>query len=255
MRRPYSIFTPPFDPLSGGIRVMYGLHGWLLAKGEVSFINARFDNPDFVGVYPEIAHGNPTGANNIVRYILNTPGFMSSGGIPGPTEFDKTDNLWVFSEVYNSVGVDKYHIMFLPILNMNLFKDFNGKRPNTCVFGDKNKPTDKHPKDAIKIDKTLAQDQEKLVQVLNTCRVMYSYDPVSAMIEIARLCGCKVVIMPNDRFTFKDLEKYEPGLYGVSWEKESSEKFNSDWFRDTYYSLVQTFENETLPRFIEETQS
>jgi hypothetical protein len=249
--RPYSIFTPPFDPTSGGIRVMYGLHGWLLAKGQISFINATYDNKDFVAVYPEIAHGNPTGADNVVRYILNKPGVMASQGVPGPTTFEKTDKLWVFSQIYNTVGVDNFHIMFLPIINMHLFKDLKGKRPSTCVFGDKSGFGDKHPKDAIKINRELAQDQQKLMEVLNTCRVMYSYDKLSAMFEVARLCGCRIVVL--DKFD-KSLKSYEPGWYGVSWEQEDSKKFNSDWFRDSYYSLVKVFENDSLPRFIQETQ-
>ena len=50
---------------------MWGLYGWLLAKGQIAYVNATYENPDFVAIYPEIYHGNPTGANTVVRYILN----------------------------------------------------------------------------------------------------------------------------------------------------------------------------------------
>ena len=71
---------------------MWGLYCWLLAKGQIAYVNATYDNGNFVAIYPEIYHGNPTGANTVVRYILNKPGVMGTSvqsGVftPGPTSF------------------------------------------------------------------------------------------------------------------------------------------------------------------------
>ena len=94
MRKFYSIMTPPFDPTSGGIRVMWGLYGWLLAKGQVAYTNATSDNPDdFIAIYPEIYRGNEAGAKTVVRYLLNKPGTMALYGTPGLTTFDKNDKI------------------------------------------------------------------------------------------------------------------------------------------------------------------
>lgn len=82
MRKPYLIRTPQFDPTSGGIRVMYGLYGWLLAKGEIAYLNAKIDIPS-IGIYPEIYHGNDMGAKTIVRYVLQTPGLMGTADQDG----------------------------------------------------------------------------------------------------------------------------------------------------------------------------
>jgi hypothetical protein len=39
--KPYVIACPPWETTSGGVRVMYGLYGWLLAKGQVVYLNER----------------------------------------------------------------------------------------------------------------------------------------------------------------------------------------------------------------------
>ena len=248
--RPYSIITPPFSPVSGGIRVLYGLYGWLLAKGQIAFLNAKFENKDFVAIYPEISHGNPAEANTVVRYILAPPGEMASNGVAGPVKFEDTDLIYSFSKlVYNT---DPEHTMFLPILNMHLFKDQKKKRNKKCVFFGKKPSSSVHPKECIPIDRKFAQDQQALADMLNECSVMYCYDHRTAMTEISRLCGCRVVIIPSD-YTKKKFEDYEPGLNGISWGLKEEVELDTEAFREHYQSLRILFEHR-LEGFIEETQ-
>ena len=254
MYKPYSIWTPEFDPLSGGIRVMWGLFGWLLTKGQLAITNGKWKTP-FTAIYPEITHGNPLEGQKVIRYILNKPGVMRSYGIPGPMVFDKTDEIYVFSKLYDTFGVDDEHLMFLPILNLHIFQDQKRNRKNTCYFVGKGKDLGLHPKSAIKIDRKNQTDQEQLADVLNTCTIMYTYENPTAMVELARLCGCKVVFFSKgastnyteDQLTFE----YEPGMEGVGWNKEVD--FDYMKFRRTYYNLLKVFE-EKLERFISHTQ-
>lgn len=233
---------------------MYGLYGWLLAKGQVAFLNAKFDDPEFVAIYPEIYHGNPAEANHVVRYILNKPGVMGNGIEQGPTVFNPKDKLFVFSELFNTVEADESHKMFLPILDTHLFKDERRReRPYKCVFTGKGIDKGLHPKDCIAIDRNLAQDQKHLADFLNQCEVMYAYDPVSAMYEIARLCGCRVVLF-NDSYSKEEFEKYEPGMEGISWGKDEGVKVNSEHFRAHYEEMKFDF-SKKLDKFIEITQN
>jgi hypothetical protein len=254
MYRSYSVFTPEFDPLSGGIRVMWALCGWLLAKGQIALTNVKFTD-DFVAIYPEIVHGNPFNAKRVIRYILNKPGVMASYGVKGPTVFDKNDQIYVFSRIYDTFGVDESHLLFLPVLNLHIFKDYKRKRPNTCYFVGKGKDLGLHPKEAIKIDRSNSSNQGQLAEVLNSCSVMYSYENPTAMLEIARLCGCRVVFFPEGarfKYTEKELkEKYEPGMDGVGWGKEVD--LDVKGFRERYKGLIDTFEKK-LDRFIYQTQ-
>jgi len=263
--RPYSIFTPEFSPLSGGIRVMWGLFGHLLAKGQLAVTNAMW-NGDFTAIYPEITHGNPLNAPHVVRYILNKPGVMASYGVPGPTTYEKTDEIYVFSKIYDTFGVDEEHLLFLPILNLHIFKNQKRKRTRNCYFVGKGTNLNLHPKDAIKIDSSNSHDQQELADLLNTCEVMYSYENPTAMLEIARLCGCRIVFFPQGaitKFTRDELTKlYEPGMDGISFYEdahgmgsaEEHSELDVKKFREKYIELIKTFDRK-LERFIDHTQS
>src|SRR3990167_3517067 len=252
--RPYSIVTPEFQITSGGIRVMYALHGWLLAKGQISFLN-QYHSSDFIAIYPEIVRGNPTEAKHIVRYILAKPGEMSVKGEPGPTVFPVSDKIYFFSELYNTMGADKDHIMFLPVLNLHLFKVTNtGKRKRNCkLIG---KGSDLHLKETeglFEVTREFANDQGKLADYLNECETMYSYDNHSAMFEIARLCGCREVVIPY-QYTKEEFSKYEPGMNGISYGIEENVPLDSRSFRRHYIGMIKNF-NGKLEKFIEDTQT
>lgn len=254
--KPYSIFTPPFETTSGGVRVMYGLYGWLLAKGQIVHLNVKYPQADFIAIYPEIQEGNPAGADTVVRYILNKPGVVpaiySDGTVKkGPTTFGEKDILYYFSRLFGDT--DFAHYMFLPICNLHLFKDQHKKRTKTAFMVGKAKGINPiHPKDSFEITREFAQDQQALADLLNECEMLYCYDPVSAIMEIARLCGTRIVYIPSI-YTRKEMEKYEPGLEGFSWGKDEGIKFDVEEFRNHYKDMIMIFE-QRLENFIYETQ-
>lgn len=261
MYKPYVIISPPFEITSGGVRVMYGLYGWLLAKGQIAYINERPIQSDYIAIYPEIQQGNPLGAKTVVRYILNKPGvvpaiYQDGTQKVGPTEFDEGDILYYFSRLYGKT--DAKHYLFLPICNMHLFYDQRKKRTKTCYMvgkGIREKNIESrfiHPSDSIEITREFAQDQSALADLLNECEVLYNYDPVSAITEVARLCGTRIVQIPT-KYTKEQFSVYEPGMMGISWGKDTGEKLNVEAFRNYYKDLISIFENK-LNGFISETQ-
>ena len=251
MYKPYSIFTPNFEVTSGGIRVMYGLYGHLLAKGQIVFLNAIYDDIPYIAIYPEIAQGNPLKGTTVVRYILNKPGTMASMGIPGPTSFEPDDIIYVFSRLF--MGVDENYYMFLPILNLHIFKDQKKKRNKKAVFYGKGQPPyELHPQGCITIDRELAQDQQNLADLLNQCEVLYCYDPVTAMLELARLCGVRIVLFPST-YSLDEFKKYEPGMNGINWSEDQGIKLDVEAFREHYISLIKEFDHK-LDLFLDATQ-
>jgi hypothetical protein len=252
---------PTFNPLSGGIRVMYGLYGWLLAKGQIAFLNAKIDVP-FIGIYPEIYEGNWAGADYIVRFLLNKPGVMGSvdkeGHInTGPLHFFETDTIIEFTKLYDTFNTPDNHLLFLPILNLHLFKDQKKNRTKIAYYVGKGENLELHPKEAIGIFNQFAIDQGALADLLNECQTLYTYENPTAMNEIARLCGCQVVFIPNKKtpyYTKEQLETlYEPGMEGISWFGEEK-KGDLSAFRSHYVDLGRLF-SDRLDQFIVETQS
>ncbi len=252
--KPYSVVTPDFKIDSGGIRVMWGLYGWLLSKGQIVNVNTKYPNSDFVAIYPEVYHGNPMQANTVVRYILQKPGMMGKGTPgtssfrPGPLEFDPNDKLFAFSKLYMK-DLPENHYMFLPILDMHLFCDREKQRTKKFYFVGKGINTNSHPASAIELPRRM-QDQQKLADMLNDCQTLYIYDPVTALSEIARLCGARVVMFaPMEGFE----KYYEPGMNGISLYKDTKTMLNYMEFR-THYSKMKDAFSKKLDDFIELTQ-
>lgn len=254
MYKPYLIRTPEYNPVSGGIKVMYGLYGHLLAKGLPAYLNTRIDIPS-VGVYPEIYHGNDMNASNVIRYILQTPGLMGTSDQgeyrSGPTSFPPTDEIYVFSKVYDEWNTPDNHILFLPVINLMTFKDLNKKRDKVAFYVGKGANLGKHPKDSIEITREFAADQQALNSLLNECKTLYVYDRLSAIMEVARLSGCEIIYwgeLPQEK-----LELYEPGMNGISYRDVLQRSLHSQSFRERYKQLFREFSIK-LDGFIERTQ-
>jgi len=254
--KPYTIYAPDFQVTSGGIRVMWGLYGALLAKGQIAYINAITRGIDSVAIYPEIAHGNPLEGTKVVRYILNKPGVMGRGTPgrsfeAGPTDFDPTDSLYYFSKLFSD-GSEANNYMFLPILDTHLFKDQGRTRDKIAFFVGKGEDTKAHPQGSVLIDRGFAQDQQALADLLNECKVLYCYDPVTAMTEIARLCGCRVVMI-NPVYSKEAWSQYEAGMNGISWGVDEGIELDAEVFA-AHYARMKVHFDECLDQFIEETQ-
>lgn len=266
MYKPYVIVSPDYDFTSGGIKVMWGLFGHLLARGHEVYMNRKPAYQETIGIYPEIQNGNPANTETVVRYILNKPGVMWNGTTPSPTTFDPTDKLFYFSRLFGDT--DDNHYLFLPIINLHVFKDQNKKRTNTAYFVGKGQNTALHPLDAIQITREMAQNQQELADILNTCRTLYCYDPITAMTEVSRLCGCRVVIIPST-YTLEEYMKYEPGMNGITWgdiwlnkdyvgrinweDEDEIRKLDTEAFREHYVDMIKKFDKQ-LDLFIELTQ-
>ena len=238
---------------------MWALIDALRGKGQKVFVNTIMEGQDAIAVYPELAHGNPLMGDHVVRWILSWPGFI--GG--GPTEFPKTDEIFVFSKIYDVFGVDDDHLMFLPAIDINIFHRTNfGKRTKKCKYVSKG--IDLHLPELEGVEelhKEMAVDQQALADYLNECEVLYSYDPASAIFECARLCGCRVVIIPPKKYphspygkmTKKQFSRYEPGMNGISWGLKENNPLDAEKFMNHYIDLITKFDQQ-LNKFIEITQ-
>jgi len=95
---------------------------------------------------------------------------------------------------------------------------------------------------------------------------MYTYENPTAMNEIARLCGCKVVFFPEGavtEYSKEELEeKYEPGMHGITFaydkklkivNREKEVPLDVKKFRKHYKGLIKTFDKK-LDKFIKRTQ-
>jgi hypothetical protein len=275
MRKPYFIWAPSFDNASGGIVVMHRMAVELQKRGECVYINTPVQNkkwdmvlvmedgiPESIAVYPEIIQGNPFGAETVVRYLLNIPGVC--GGPNSLAGYSDTDFFFIYSQIYNSkIGLPEEDILFCPHLELDRFYDKHIKRCGRMVYRGKGTQPD-HPlcnypllgkKEGFRGE----DGQDKLCDLLNKCELLYVYDNCTAMTDIARLCGCPVVIIPDGSYTKEQISvggNWEAG--GIGWGVEEAAiaryTIDSQKIRAGYQYAEIEFQKR-LTRFIEVTQN
>ena len=211
------IYAPDFRKTCGGIVVLYYL-GYLLDKYFENINTYIFDynkrmrkndiyckyiknianvNKDFIAIYPEITRGNPLNSKHCVRWILCELGRNISADIY--KSWNNNDLVFHFSSFNGNNNNNKN--LFSIIYRNPIFKDLKLKRENTCYTIRKAKKFYKninfiHQKNSILITN---QSHNKLLQIFNTCKYFYCYDPYTGLSDIALLCGCIPILqkIPN----------------------------------------------------------
>ena len=288
MSRPYIIGTPAYDPQSGGCMVIHRFCHELNEHGQEAYVSNKTTNPawntpyyaaaresdrvhdgqvtalnpsysewrdgfDVISVYPEITFGNPLGTRTVVRYLLNNAGKLS-----GPKQFESSDILFAFSRMFNDFNLPEERILFLPVIDVDFFKDAGLNRNKIAYYVGKGWRNDitisiREVGAEVEITKETTTNQLNLRDILQTSKVLYCYDNITGMTELARLCGCPVVIMPNGEYTKEQYNNHEFGWNGLGWGK-LPEDFDSAKFRETYLQVKEQFYDK-LDRFIEITQN
>ncbi len=217
----FFIFAPPYRNSSAGIRVLHRLAGELTKLGCNSFVFTDWHEADklkphigeCIVVYPEIVRGNPMGAKNVVRYVLNRPGFM------GLSDTTYADSELVF--VYNkallpaaqsatSQPLDESRLMEISVIEPWLFKPrpeiekvydvafWVGKGASVAQAGMEKIKEYLQGKNFIQISYQLPSTREGLALLFQSSREFLTTDDFTAMIAEAKLCGCKTTIMTAD---------------------------------------------------------
>jgi glycosyltransferase involved in cell wall biosynthesis len=270
--KPYLICTLPWNEMSAGITVLWKLSQALYERfpGNV-FVVDKYQGPhsiptvdqcktsrqDCIAIYPEVVTGNPLNAGSVVRYLLNLPGVIA-----GPLFFPESEQLFIFSNFFNQkMNYHQDRVLTVPYLPYKRFKDLHQERGGKLYFIGKGIVSQSLDAKNLGngIDFNGIDGQDFLINKLNHCEVLYSYDSVTAMTAIARLCGCPVVIIPNPQYTREECQVEDTwGLggigYGLEEEEYAKETIDSEKLVEYYEKELSNFDSH-LDRFIEITQS
>lgn len=214
----FCVWCPPYLEWSGGSTALHklvhdlsvlgydsyavGVHknplwkGGLISEVEISDFLNRHSNA--IMIYPEVVTGNPYGAKNVVRWLLNDP--MATIGISPDFE---GEHLFTYCDFYKGVYADRI-IGELSTFDLRIDsyvdkgKHIKGK---TCYTIRKGTRTvrDKHPEDAIQIlDYQDQQLGEELIKIFDECETFISYDCNTFLSVHAALRGCNSVVIPYE---------------------------------------------------------
>lgn len=170
-----------------------------------------FVDDDTIVVYPEIMYGNPLNAKKVVRWFLYHNRFDDSA-------YGEKDLFICYREVFNDWRLNpKGLILQTPYFDLDKYKQYNfGDRKGICYIVRKGSKRPDLPKkfDGIVIDNLL---EEEKVKVFNECEYCISYDTQSSYSQIAAICGCISIVVPEQGKYKEDYVSGDEFVYGVGY--------------------------------------
>ncbi len=204
-------------------------------KFNTNILKGDIFDTDIV-IYPETVFGNPLNAKNVVRWMLNKPGYFTNEVCYGQNElyFKFDHGLIEDFSYYNSVlSKNILNVLHIPIEHYN--QDNLSKLRSGCAYSvrkGKGKVLNQHPKEAICID---GLNHAEVSKIFKSVSRFISYDTYSAYSLFARLCGCEVIVIPDEGISKEDWYPDERLRYGLAYGFEDIQ-----WARNTRH-LVQQF--------------
>lgn len=188
--------------------------------------NPSFNTPVFNGdirdsdiiIYPEIVFGNPLNAKNVVRWLLNKPGFFTGDVFYGSNELFYKFNHGLVDDFkcYNSIVSENIlNILHIP---HEIYNEKNTSDVRTGVAysirKDESKPQNYHPSDAVLID---GLSHSEIADILKRVKTFISYDSYSAYSLFAVLCGCESIVVPERNVTKDEWYPDISNRYGMAY--------------------------------------
>ena len=161
---------------------------------------ALANQDDTIVIYAEIMAGNPLGAKHVVRWLLHDPGFHS-GHIyyeHGELYFRFNGAVKPFTFPGSTTSEQFLEVVHYPLDLYNLTGALpESKRQGTayCLRKGAHKPIVHDLTHSICIDKL---PHEEVAQIFKRVTNFYCYDTLTAYYHLAAICGCKVVLIPDE---------------------------------------------------------
>ena len=165
-------------------------------------------------IYPEVTLGNPLGAQNVVRWLLYTP------GVKEPFDFTPEELFFragAMSDLPDITGGAPD--LFVWYRNPVYRNEYRPDRKGVCYTLRKGKDKPRIPEteqgNAICID---GMSHEETAEIFNKSSIFYSYDEATFYSQYAALCGCLSIIVPGQYASREDWVAAHPlGRFGVAY--------------------------------------
>jgi len=207
--------------------------------------NSKNIGDDYVVIYAEGVAGNPLNAKNVVRWLLQKPGYNYKGIFFSNSEL-------IFS--YNPVYLDGFclpfsnlskTLLYVPLVHLHFYTEFpalcDRERYGTayCVRKGKGKSF-VHDDKAINIDNL---SHVNTAAIFRRIKTFISYDSMSAYSTFASICGADSIIIPDQDIAIEDWLP-ENLRFGLSYGFE-----NIEWARNTRPLLLDRINKDVENKY------
>lgn len=257
MSRAYRIWAPPYRHRSGGVRALHRLAALLKEKGFEATIKEKPKNKDYVAVYPEtVGEINPWGARHMVRYLLHRPGVVG-----GPKSYPDYVQRFCYHEMYRVSGDEP--LLTIQTIELDLF-NLQGAGPRNTTSAWIGRAEKRGYLSGPPVGETLIQhnwpsSRRGVADLLKRSKVFYTYEPFTALMTEAGLCGCPTIIMTDMAkypISRKEIAERAWNPLGAGWGMGELEKAKESLPQVLpHYLAMEERMKEQLKGFIEITQS
>ncbi len=240
------VYSPGgWQPGCGGTIMLHKLCAELRRRGLAAAVAAPrtdgtdpYGNPhidsrglaqaDATAIYPEVVNGNPFGAQRVVRWLLNPPGFFGGGT---PTAFDAREMLVSYAPLFASHAPNAPRLEAEPLFFFDPFPEHihgqtGTRRASGCYtvrkgIGKARLPEiDLRNAELTRADVAPAQFGPRM----RRAKVFYSYDCATFLSIQAVLCGALSYVVPDPGVSAEAWRARCPLLrYGVNYGLEDRE--------------------------------
>jgi hypothetical protein len=230
------IYAPDYTHLSSGVRCLHLLCDRLNRLGIGAAITTRVIDPSLITpwihpgmisahpalldrsivIYPEIVAGNPVHARNVVRYLLNKPGYFTGAGME---TYGQGDYYLHFSDEFRPPGLVSRRLR-LSLVDTAVFTPppASTERKGFLVYSARYRPDIESFPDWIDnvtmISNAAPRDPPALAKFYQSSRALIAGERTSAIAE-ALHCHCPVIILPHPGFEFEPVISFAGG-YGLT---------------------------------------
>jgi hypothetical protein len=163
-------------------------------------------------IYPEIVAGNPLRARNVVRYLLNKPGYFTGAGME---TFGEGDYYLHFSDEFRPPDLVSRRLR-LPLVDTTVFAPApsSTERKGFLVYSARYQPDIKAFPGWIDhttiISSAAPRDPPALAKLYQSSRALIVGERTSAIAE-ALHCYCPVIILAHPEFDFEPVVSFADG--------------------------------------------
>jgi len=210
-----------------------------------NFVWKFLDRENTVVIYAENEPGNPLQAKHIARWIMMNPKEDLGG-----SKYASNEHLFLYNNSYTVNERFNNQIKgFLTSIDMNyhlqtFFNQHLDRKGGVYIIRKGvNKPHDKHPKEFKKVDDLLMKlsDTEK-AKFFNEINTFIIYDPATFIAIQAALCGCEVIVIPDEGGEFsEDNLKKKNRINGVAYGFD-----DLGWAKETLHLLKPSMEEKNM---------
>ena len=256
----YIVWSYDYMDASAGQKTMHRLCHELNEAGQEAYVyfrgvNSAWNTPyyggpfddDWLAIYPEICTNNPIegiSENHVLRWMLNR----------AHAHYEPVGEWFSFQRLFTPPDFPEERMLFLPTIELDRYYDMHLPRTLWTYWIGKESARREVPPGFVEISRAMTGDTATLARTLNQSIIMWSFDPISAMNEIARLCGSKVMWIPGGHMTKDEFDSaMAPIGEGWAWD-DTPPDFDPEVTRQRQIDLKSQFYDQ-LQHFIRITQA